>query len=52
MGLFQKEIQLVEKPKHNDTTSNINIQYLNVYDAIREILDEHNTLTVKQCRGK
>ena len=46
MGLSQKEIQIVEKPKHNET-NNINIRFLNWHDAIRKKLDEHNTLTVK-----
>ena len=48
MGLFQKEIQLVENPKQNNTTNNVKIKSLNGYDAIGERLDEHNTLTVKQ----
>ena len=48
MGLFQKEIQLVEQPKQNNNTNYIQITYLNGYDAIGERLDEHNTLTVKQ----
>ena len=47
MGLFQNEIQIVEKPK-NDKPDKVKLKSLNGYDAIREKLDEHNTLTVKQ----
>ena len=32
----------------NNKTKNVEINYLNGYDAIRYRLDEHNTLTVKQ----
>ena len=46
MGLFQNEIQIVEQPKHNKTNI-IKIMSINGYDAIREQLDETNTLTVK-----
>ena len=46
MGLFTKRIHMVNKPKHNKT-KDIKIQSLNGYGAIRERLDEHNTLTVK-----
>ena len=46
MGLFQKEVHIVEKPKHNKSNG-IKTKSLNGYDAIREKLDEHNTLTVK-----
>ena len=48
MGLFQTQIQLVETPNQNNKTNNIKMKSLNVYDAIRERLDENNTLTVKQ----
>ena len=34
MGLFQKEIQIDEEPKHNKT-NNIKIKSLNGYDAIK-----------------
>ena len=47
MGLFQNEIKIPEKPKNNKT-NNIKIIFLNGYDVIRNKLDEHNTLTVKQ----
>ena len=46
MGLFQNGIQIVENYKHTKT-NNINIKSLSGYDAIREQLDEHSTLTVK-----
>ena len=32
----------------NNKTNNVKMKYLNGYGAIREKLDEHNTLTVKQ----
>ena len=48
MGLFPKEIQLVEKPKQHNKTNNVKTKSLNVCGAIRERLDENNTLTVKQ----
>ena len=35
MGLFQKDIQIVEKLKHNKT-NDIQIKSLNGYGAIRE----------------
>ena len=38
MGLLQKEIQMVEKSKHNKT-NNVEIKPLKGYDAIRETLD-------------
>ena len=47
MGFFRKGIQSVENLK-NIKTNNIKMVSLNGYDAIRERLDEHNTLTVKQ----
>ena len=48
MGLSQKEIQLVEKPKQNNETNNMKMKSLNGYGATRERLDEHSTLTVNQ----
>ena len=45
MGLFQKEVQLVEK---QNKTNNIKTKSLKGYGAIRERLDENNMLTVKQ----
>ena len=47
MGLFQNEIDIVEKPKNNKT-NNVIKKTLNGYYAIREKLDENNALTVKQ----
>ena len=47
MGLFQKYIQIAEKHEHNKT-NNVKIKSLNGREAIRETLDENNTLTVKQ----
>ena len=47
MGLFQNEVQIVEKPKHNKT-NNVEIKPLNGYDNIRKRFDENNTLTVKR----
>ena len=35
MGLFNKEIQIIEKPKNNKTNT-IKIKSLNGYDSIRE----------------
>ena len=35
MGLFNKEIQINEKPKNNKTTT-IKIKLLNGYDSVRE----------------
>ena len=45
MGLFQNEIKIVEKPKK---TNNVKIKSFNGHGAIREKLDDNNTLTVKQ----
>ena len=46
MGLFNKEIELIVPPKkQNDKT--IKVKTLNGYDAIREKVDENNTMTVK-----
>ena len=47
MGLFQKENQIGEKPKHNKTI-NIKIESLNGYDTVTEKPDENSTLTVKR----
>ena len=46
MGLF-KEVELIIPPrKQNNKT--IKVKSLSGYDAIREKLDEGNTMTVKQ----
>ena len=47
MGLFQKETQIVEKPKNNKPNK-VKLKFPNGRDAIREQLDENNTLNVKQ----
>ena len=46
MGLFQNEIQMVEKPKNNKPDK-VKLKSLNGYGAVREKLDEHNTLTTE-----
>ena len=46
MGLFNKEVELIPPKKHKKT-SDIKVEPLNVYDAIREKIDEGNTLSVK-----
>ena len=48
MGLF-KEVELIIPPKKQNTNNKtIKIKSLHGYDAIREKLDEGNTMTVKQ----
>ena len=48
MGLF-KEVGLITPPKKQNTNNKtIKVKSLNGYDAIREKLDEGNTMTVKQ----
>ena len=48
MGLF-KEVELMTPPKKQNTNNKtIEIKSLNGYDAIREKLDEGNTMIVKQ----
>ena len=48
MGLF-KEVELIIPPKKQNTNNKtIKIKPLNGYDAIRENLDDGNTMTVKQ----
>ena len=47
MGLF-KEVELIIPPKKQDTNNKtIKMKSLNGYDAIREKLDEGNTMTVR-----
>ena len=46
MGLFNKEIQIDEKPKNNKTNT-IKKKSFEGCDAIREKMDENNTMTVK-----
>ena len=45
MGLH-KEVELIIPPK-KQTSKTIKVKSLNGYDAIREKLDEGNTMTVK-----
>ena len=46
MGFFHKEVELIIPPKKQNNKT-INVKSLNGYDAIREKLDEGNTMTVK-----
>ena len=46
MGFFNKEVELIIPPK-KQTNKTIKVKSLNGYDAIREKLDEGNTMTVK-----
>ena len=47
MGFFNKEVELIVPPK-KQTNKTIKVKSsLNGYDAIREELDEGNTMTVK-----
>ena len=47
MGLV-KEVELIIPPKKQNTNNKtIKVKSLNGYDAIREKLDEGNTMTVK-----
>ena len=48
MTFFNKEVELIIPPKkQNSKTNNVKVKSLNGYDAIREKLDEDNTLTAK-----
>ena len=47
--MFNKEVELIIPPKkQNANNKTIKVKSLNGYDAIREKLDEGNTMTVKQ----
>ena len=49
MGFFKTDVELIEpKTQTNNKTDKIKIKSLNGYDAIREKLEDSNTLTVKQ----
>ena len=48
MGLLNKEVELIPPKKQNANNKTIKVKSLNGYDAIREKLDEGNTMTVKQ----
>ena len=45
MGLFNKEIELIVPPKKPNNKT-MKVKTLNGYDAIREKVDENNTMTV------
>ena len=48
MGFFHKEVELIIPPKKQNTNNKtIKVKSLNGYDAIREKLDEGNSMTVK-----
>ena len=48
MGFFNKEVELIIPPKkQNANNKTIKVKSLNGYGAIREKVDEHNTMTVK-----
>ena len=47
MTFFNKEVELIVPPK-KQTNKTIKVKSLNGYDAVREKLDEGNTMTVKQ----
>ena len=49
MGFFKTDVELIEPKKQtNNKTDEIKVKSLNGYDAIREKLEDSNTLTVKQ----
>ena len=49
MVFLNKEVELIIPPKkQNANNKTIKVKSLNGYDAIREKLDEGNTMTVKQ----
>ena len=45
MGFFNKEVELI--PPKKQTNKTIKVKSLNGYDAIREKLDDGNTVTIK-----
>ena len=48
MGLLNKEVELIPPKKQSTNNKPIKVKSLNGYDAIREKLDEGNTMTVKK----
>ena len=49
MGFLNQEVELIIPPKkQNANNKTIKVKSLNGYDAIREKIDEGNTMTVKQ----
>ena len=51
MGFFNKEVELIIPPKKLKNDKQIKSKSLNGYDAIREKLDEGNTLTTHASEG-
>ena len=47
MRFFNKYEMIIPPKKQNANNKTIKVKSLNGYDAIREKLDEHNTLNVK-----
>ena len=45
MGFFNKEVELIIPPKKLKNDKSVKVKSLNGYDAIREKLDEGNTLS-------
>ena len=45
MGFFNKEVELIVPPKQQNNKT-VKVKSLNGYDAIREKIDEGNTMTV------
>ena len=50
MGFFNTEVELIIPPKKHNVKNDkaAKVKSLNGYDAIREKIDEDNTLTVKK----
>ena len=49
MGLFNTEVELIIPPKKQiKNDKSVKVKSLNGYDAIREKIDEDNTLTIKK----
>ena len=49
MGFFKTDVELIEpKQQTNNKTDKIKVKSSNGYDAIREKLEDSNTLTGKQ----
>ena len=46
MRFFEAEL-IIPPKKHNTNNKTVKVKSLNGYDAIREKLDEHNTMNVK-----
>jgi len=49
MGFFNTEVELIIPPKKQiKNDKSVKVKTLNGYDAIREKIDEDNTLTIKK----